>query len=109
MEIEWSLVASKQLESVLDFVESEYGAMTSLNTLRKIEKRINGLKIFPEAGIYDSDLSDDDFIVRHVQIFPNLAYYVQTDNTIIIVTLVHYRQSIETITRLVKKSLEQYR
>ena len=109
MEIEWSLVAAKQLEAVLDFVESEYGTMTSMKTLRKIEKRIDGLKPFPESGIYDSDLSDDEFVVRHLQIFPNIAYYVLVDEKIIVVALVHSKQSVKTIARLVKMALEQYR
>ena len=34
MEIEWSLMASKQLDDVLDFVESEYGSMTARKVLR---------------------------------------------------------------------------
>ncbi len=29
MEIEWSLLASRQLNDVLDFVETEYGSITA--------------------------------------------------------------------------------
>ena len=42
MEIEWSLLASRQLNDVLDFVETEYGSITFWQL---IDSKFNGLDI----------------------------------------------------------------
>lgn len=43
------------------------------------------------------------------KLFPNLLYYVVKGDYIIIVAIVHYRQSPATIERAVMRALESYR
>ena len=69
---------------------------------------IGGCFGFRGIGVWIYDV-DNDFVVRHIQVFPNLVYYVLIDGIIIVVALVHYKQSVKTVARFVKSSLEQYR
>ena len=39
MEIEWSLLASRQMDEILDFVEAEYGSMTAKKVLEKLTEK----------------------------------------------------------------------
>lgn len=109
MEIEWSLFASKQLNAVLDFVEDEYGTQTARKVAEKIDASVKSLLCNNSRGILDEDLSDTQFTVRHLQVFPNLVYFVVKDNFIIIVAIMHYRQSPQTIYKAIMRSLERYR
>lgn len=55
MEIEWSLLASRQLNDVLDFVETEYGSITARKVFDKFDANVNSLLRNPNRGILDSD------------------------------------------------------
>lgn len=44
MEIEWSLLASRQMDGILDFVEAEYGSMTAKKVFEKFEANICSLQ-----------------------------------------------------------------
>jgi hypothetical protein len=39
MEIEWSLLASRQLNDVLDFVATEYGSITARKVFDKLDEK----------------------------------------------------------------------
>lgn len=109
MEIEWSLFASKQLDAVLDYVENEYGANTAKKTFEKIDASVSTLLKNQTRGVLDEDLSDAQFTVRHLQVFPNLIYYVVKGDFIIIAAVLHYRQSPQTVCKAIMRSLERYR
>lgn len=109
MEIEWSLLASRQLNDVLDFVATEYGSITARKVFDKFDANVNSLLRNPNRGILDSDLSDSQFTVRHLQLFPNVLYYVVKGDSIIISAVMHYKQSPQTVYKTVRQSLERYR
>lgn len=109
MEIEWSLLASRQMDEILDFVEAEYGSMTAKKVLEKFDANVCSLQRNPNRGILDSDLSDSQFIVRHLQLFPSVLYYVVKGDFIIITAVMHYKQSPKTVYKTVMWSLERYR
>ncbi len=109
MVIEWSLFASKQLNAVLDYVENEYGAFTAKKVMDKIDASVSNLLKNQTRGVLDEDLSDSQFHVRHLQVFPNLIYYVVKDDVIIIAAVMHYRQSPKTVYKAIMRSLERYR
>lgn len=109
MEIEWSLLASRQMDEILDFVEAEYGSMTAKKVLEKFDANLCSLQRNPNRGILDSDLSDSQFTVRHLQLFPNVLYYVVKGDSIIISAVMHYKQSPQTVYKTVMRSLERYR
>ena len=109
MEIEWSLLASRQMDGILDFVEAEYGSMTAKKVFEKFEANICSLQRYPNRGILDSDLSDSQYTVRHLQLFPNVLYYVVKGDFIIITAVMHYKQSPKTVYKTVMRSLESYR
>ena len=105
MVIEWSLFASKQLNAVLDYVENEYGAFTAKKVMDKIDASVSNLLKNQTRGVLD----DSQFHVRHLQVFPNLIYYVVKDDVIIIAAVMHYRQSPKTVYKAIMRSLERYR
>ena len=110
MEIEWSLLASRQLNDVLDFVATEYGStITARKVFDKFDANVNSLLRNPNRGILDSDLSDSQFTVRHLQLFHNVLYYVVKGDSIIISAVMHYKQSPQTVYKTVMQSLERYR
>lgn len=51
MEIEWSLLASRLLNDVLDFVETEYGSITARKVFDKFDANVSSLLRNPNRGI----------------------------------------------------------
>ena len=75
----------------------------------KFDANVCSLQRNPNRGILDSDLSDSQFIVRHLQLFPSVLYYVVKGDFIIITAVMHYKQSPKTVYKTVMRSLERYR
>ena len=49
MEVIWSDIATKHLESILDYVEQEFGVNTAAKTLSKISDKVDRLTNFPTS------------------------------------------------------------
>ena len=76
MEVIWSKNATKHLESILEYVEYEFGENTAAKTLSKISDKVKRLSSYPTSGIKDANYSTSLYTVRHVTIAPNIIYYI---------------------------------
>ena len=108
MEVIWSNVATKHLDSILKYVEQEFGNKTAGNTLLKISEKVQRLSKFPTSGIRDEHYSTDQYTVRHVTIAPNIICYLCYPDAIVIAAIVHSKQSPRTINSILKRFLDSF-
>ena len=111
MEVEWTDMALSQLGDAVEYVADNYGMRTAQNVYDKIDKKVQDLLKQPESGRYDGVNLSMEYPLRHLTIVPNILYYfVNTeDDKLVILAVVHSRQSPRTINSILKRSLEQYR
>ncbi len=111
MEIEWTNMALAQLGDVVEYVSENFGMRTAQKTYDKINQYVQRLLKHPESGRYDGVRLSMTYPLRHLVIAPNLLYYfVNTENDrIVILAVVHCKQSARTINAILRRSLEQYR
>ena len=108
MEVIWSDIATKHLESILDYVEQEFGVNTAAKTLSKISDKVDRLTNFPTSGIKDENYSTKIYTVRHITIAPNIIYYLCYPDAIVIAAIVHTKQSPKTINSILRRFLDSY-
>ena len=77
--------------------------------VHKITEYVNRLKVYPSIGKPDFDYfskqSNSDLQVRHLQVFPNLIYYLERSDRIDIICIMHYKQSPVKVARMIKDFL----
>ena len=108
MEVIWSNIATKHLESILEYVENEFGENTAAKTLSKISDKVERLSSYPTSGIIDEKYSTSSYIVRHITIAPNIIYYLCYPDAIVIAAIVHSKQSPRTINSILKRFLDSF-
>ena len=107
MVIVWSDLAKALLKAALEYVEEQFGAMVARQTLEKIDRKVRQLERNPEMGISDFQLSSEGIAVRHLIVHPNVVYYFKDENEIVIIAVMHSKQSPKTVRRIITKFLEQ--
>ena len=65
----WLDFARQNLDSILDYVEDNFGVAVAKTTLRKIHEKVNVLRVFPESGVQDMKYSTKEYSIRHVIVF----------------------------------------
>ena len=109
MEIVWSDLAVEQLDTIAKYVQDNYSEATSHKMVHKISEQVNRLKQYPSIGKPDFDYFskqyNSDIQVRHLQIFPNLVYYLERSERIDIICIMHYKQSAMTVAKMIKDFL----
>lgn len=108
VEIHWSTLAKQQLKEVGQYVAENFGERTAIKCLDRISKKVDGLYIFPESGSYDKKYSTEHYTVRHLILHPNLVYYIQQENRLTIMAVVHERQSPKTISEMIHRFVEHH-
>ena len=108
MEIIWSDIANRHLDFIAEYVEENFGSMTVAKTLDKIDKKVNALAKFPERGVLDRKYSTPDYTVHHINVDPNVIYYMVYPDAIVIGVIVHQKQSPKTVDAILKRFLEHY-
>lgn len=108
VEIHWSSLAKRQLRDVGQYVAENFGKHTAIKSLDRISKKVDGLYRFPESGSYDKKYSSEFYTVRHLILHPNLVYYIQEENRITIMAVVHERQSPKTISDMILRFVEHH-
>ncbi len=109
MEVIWSDFAKQNLNSILDYVEDNFGVTVAMKTLQRIRTQVDCLHVFPEIGVRDRKYSVSEYSIRHIAVGPNVLYYMVYPDTVVIGTIVHVRQSPETIDGILVRFLEQYK
>lgn len=106
MEIIWSDIALHQLNEVLDYVEEHFGSSVAC-TLDNINTKVERLLLFPESGTpdysYSSKILNDNVLIRHLNIGPNIVYYNVDGEIINIMVIAHYKQSTATVVKMIKR------
>ena len=110
MEIVWSSLAVEQLADVLEYVEESFGTSVARKTYQRITEKVAQLMNYPQIGVFDAGLSSliEGVEVRHLILAPNVLYYLIDNNEIVIMAVVHSKQSPEFIRKRVLSFLEQY-
>jgi toxin ParE1/3/4 len=111
MEIVWSSLAAEHFARVLNYVEEHFGASIAQKTYRTIITKVNQLAALPQTGtpVFDLSSSITDIEIRHLILTPNIVYYLIDRNEVVIVAIVHFKQSPDTVRGIISDFLEQYR
>ena len=108
MEVIWSDLAKQNLDSILDYVEDNFGLSIAKKTFRKIDKKVGSLRNFPESGVLDRKYSTGEYEVRHFTLDPNVLYYMVYPDAVVIGVIVHKSQSPKTVDKILRNFLEHY-
>ncbi len=108
MEIIWSDFANQNLDSILDYVEENFGTTVANKILHKIDKKVNGLRNFPESGVLDRKYSTQEYTVHHMTLDPNVIYYMLYSDVLVVAVIVHKSQSPKTVDKILRNFLEHY-
>lgn len=111
MEIVWSSLAVEHLIYVLNYVEEQFGVLTAQKTHQKIISKVNQLIKFPQIGIPDFNFFSavGELEVRYLILSPNIVYYLIDGNEVVVVAVLHSRQSLETIHKIITNFLKDYK
>lgn len=109
MEIIWTDLAIQQLDEIAEYVQDNFGESISRKMVRKISEQVNRLKQQPSIGKpdfeYFSNNNYSDIQIRHLQIFPNLVYYLEQPERIDIICIMHCKQSPSIVANMIKDFL----
>lgn len=65
-------------------------------------EKANALLNFPEQGTLDRKYSTPEYTVHHVNVDPNVIYYMVYPDAIVIGVIVHQKQSPKTVNEVLK-------
>lgn len=102
MEVRWLPFALEQLNVVLQYVIDNFGENTARKSLKEILKQIGGLKDFPDSGIWDKRFSKAGKKIRHLNVGPNVVYYLVDLEEVVVIAVMHCKQSPTTINRTIR-------
>lgn len=108
MEIIWSDPAILNLKDIAEYVSDNFGDSVSLKSIRKIMKKVEGLKRFPESGVLDQAYSSESFSVHHITLAPNVIYYLLEKDAIVVMAVVHTKRSPQYVNKLLRDFLDHY-
>ena len=107
----WSKIAIEQLDIIAEYVETNYGVNTAKKLVRNITGKVSRLLLYPSIGIPDYKFTtgaNKEIVIRHIQIFPNVLYYVVESDKIIIICIMHEKQSPETVSNMIMEFLRKH-
>lgn len=108
MEIKWLPFATEQLAHVIQYVADEFGRSVALRTLKRIQNKVNRLQRFPESGTWDKAFSTSQRIVRHLNIYPNIVFYLIDEDEVVVISVMHCKQSPQTMNRTIEYAIRLY-
>lgn len=108
MEVRWLPFAQKQLKVVVQYVVDNFGEMTAKKSLKTILSKVEALSTCPDRGVWDKKFSTSEIRVRHLNIGPNVVYYLIDRDEVVVIAVMHYRQSPMTINRTIRYVLGNY-
>lgn len=108
MELRWLTFASEQLQADMEYVVENFGEMTARKSFRRILDAVGELRKYPDKGIWDKKFSTSEYRVRHLNIGPNKVFYLIDDKEIVVIAVMHYRQSSYVVNRAIRYALARY-
>lgn len=110
MEVIWSKLAVEQLSDITEYVEDNFGVNTAKKMVRNITEKVGRLLLHPSIGIPDYKFTaniGEDILIRHIQIFPNVLYYIVKSDKIIVICIMHEKQSPKTVSEKIMDFLKR--
>lgn len=110
MEVIWSKLAVEQLSDITEYVEVNYGVNTAKKMVKNIKEKVGRLLLHPSIGIPDykfSSSNDKEIIIRHIQVFPNVLYYIVKSDKILVICIMHEKQSPKTVSKKIMDFLKK--
>lgn len=108
MDVIWSDLALQDLKDIAHYVSDNFGDKVARKSIERLQKKVNGLKTFPESGILDRRLSTESYSVHRLIVDPNVIYYLLEADSIVVMTIVHTRRSTRFVNSVLKRFLEHY-
>ena len=108
MELRWLPFASEQLKVVAEYVKENFGENTAKKSIRKILDKVNTLKLSPNIGVWDKIYSTDKINIRHLNIGPNMVFYLTDEEEIVVIAVMHYKQSPATMNSTIQYVLQNF-
>lgn len=103
-------MALRQLDAILDKLQEDYGERTAIKTYDKIDKKVMSLIRFPESGTpdyeYSSLMTQNQVMIRHLLVYPNVIYYHVDCDVINIMLIAHTKQSPRTVINMIRRYYE---
>lgn len=85
MEVRWLPFAQKQLKVVVQYVVDNFGEMTAKKSLQTILSKVEALSTCPDRGVWDKKFSTSEIRVRHLNIGPNVVYYLIDRDEVVVI------------------------
>lgn len=108
MEVIWSDISLQHMKEIAQYVADNFGQKTAVDSLLRIQKKANDLVKFPEQGVLERQYSTEEYTVHHVNVDPNVIYYMVYPDAIVIGVIVHKSRSPRTVKSILKRFLEHY-
>lgn len=101
-------MALRHMKEISQYVADNFGQKTAVNSLLRIQKKANALAMFPEQGVLEREYSTSEYTVHHINVDPNVIYYMVYPDAIVIGVIVHQKQSPKTVNSILRRFLEHY-
>lgn len=108
MEVIWSDISLQHLKEISQYVANKFGQKTAIDSLLRIQKKANALAKFPEQGVWERKYSTSEYTVHHINVNPNVIYYMVYPDAVVIGVIVHQKQSPKTVNSILTRFLEHY-
>lgn len=108
MEVIWSDISLQHMKEIAQYVADNFGQKTAVDSLLRIQKKANALVKFPEQGVLERKYSTDEYTVHHINVDPNVIYYMVYPDAVVIGIIVHKSRSPRTVNSILKRFLEHY-
>lgn len=98
MDVTLSSLAIHNLFGVIEYVTEEFGPKTAQRSYHKLINKIQQLSLFPDIGKIDERLTvSSGRTIRRLTVSPNIVFYMNEGEKIIVIAVLHDSQSYETV------------
>ena len=91
----------------MQYVIDNFGEMTAKKSLKSLLDKVDTLKTCPDLGVWDKKFSTPLVKVRHLNVGPNVLYYLVDQDEVVVIAVMHYKQSPVTVNRTIQYVLEK--
>lgn len=98
----------QHMKEISQYVADHFGQKTAVDSLLRIQKKANALVKFPEQGVLERKYSTEEYTVHHINVDPNVIYYMVYPDAVVIGIIVHKSRSHRTVNSILKRFLEHY-
>lgn len=89
MEVIWSNTSLQHMKEIAQYVADNFGQKTAVDSLLRIQKKANALVKFPEQGVLERKYSTAEYTEHHINVDPNVIYYMVYPDAVVIGIIVH--------------------